>query len=77
MVILFIVVANEVLECIGPIACGGFDPVELVRLWQVGALEVLFEGYLGGRVVKIYNKVRGRGTDVEDRGDIILDELDE
>lgn len=61
MVVLFFVVGSEVLECLGAVVCGSFDPVTLTKLWQAGALELVFEGYIAGKVAKVYHKITPKG----------------
>ncbi len=56
MIILFIVIANEVIRCLGARYCDTFDPVALTRMWELGTIEVMFEG-LG---IKIYRMVKDK-----------------
>ncbi len=54
MIVLFIVIANEVLKCYGVRFCEPVYGVELVRLWEAGFAEVMFEGIIGGAITKVY-----------------------
>lgn len=65
MVVLFIVIANEVLKCyvssiIGVRFCEAGSPVELTRLWEIGLAELAFEGTIGGVLLKIYRKTNDK-----------------
>ena len=68
MIVLFVVVANTVIQCFGMRFCDDFSPVELVRLWQAGFIEIMFENAL----VKVYRRVRDK-LPTEDREDKKLD----
>jgi hypothetical protein len=60
MVTIFIVVANEALMCVGIRWCEPFSAVELTRMWQLGAIEVMGEGLLGGVAVKVWRRVKDK-----------------
>lgn len=60
MITLFIVIGSEVLQCVGVRFCDGFSPVELTRMWELGLVEVMFEGVLGSVAIKIYRRTRDR-----------------
>lgn len=53
MVVLFIVVANMVLRCLGARWCEEFSSVEFLRMWEIGSVEIMFE--LPG-IIKIYRR---------------------
>lgn len=81
MVIFFIVIANEVLKCfissrLGIRYCENGSSTELVRLWQIGIVELAFEGTLGGVLVKIYRRLTDRINVGEDRNDKVFSEKD-
>jgi hypothetical protein len=57
MVVLFIVVANQAFRCLGARWCEEFDPVALVRMWEVGSIELMFE--VPG-VIKIYRRIKDK-----------------
>lgn len=65
MVILFIVIFNEVLKCYGFRYCDSGDSVELIRLWQLGLVEVMFEGTVGGVAVKIWRRLHDKHVDLD------------
>lgn len=76
MIVLFIVIANEVLKCYGFRFCDEGSQVELVRLWQLGLVEVLFEGTVGGVAIKIWRRLTDKHVDqkhirdnLKERGD--------
>lgn len=68
MIVLFIVVANQVLQCFGARFCDYFNSVDFIRMWEIGAVETMFEG-LG---IKIYRRVRDKITKEENYKDIQL-----
>lgn len=72
MIILFIVIANEVLKCYGIRFCEAFNPVELTRMWEVGLVEAMFEGTIGGVTIKIWRRLRDRFSDTRGRQDVIV-----
>lgn len=65
MVILFIVIFNEVLKCYGIRYCDEGSAVELTRLWQLGLVEVMFEGTVGGVAVKIWKRLTDKHVDYD------------
>lgn len=74
MIILFIVIANEVLKCyissvIGIRFCEAGSPVELTRMWEIGLVEVAFEGAIGGVAIKIWRRLKDRFPDTRGRQD--------
>lgn len=72
MTVIFIVIANEVLQCYGARFCDAFSPVELTRLWQLGLVEVMSEGVLGGVAYKIWRRIKDKfpnSHEVEERQD--------
>jgi hypothetical protein len=60
MIVLFIVIANEVLKCYGVRFCEPGSALELTRLWQIGLVEITFEGTVGGVAVKVWRRVRDK-----------------
>jgi hypothetical protein len=64
MVVLFIVVANMALRCLGARWCEEFDSVALVRMWEVGGIELMFE--IPG-VIKIYRRVSDKFPGLKDK----------
>lgn len=73
MVVLFIVIANEALKCYGIRFCEPASSVELVRLWEIGAVEVMFEGVLGNQAIKVYRRIKDKfKLPEEDRTDKIF-----
>ena len=60
MIVLFIVIANEVLKCYGVRFCDEGSAIEITRLWQLGLVEVVFEGTVGGVVVKVWRRLRDK-----------------
>jgi hypothetical protein len=69
MIIMFIVIANEVLKCyvsveVGFRFCESGSAVELTRLWQLGLVEVGFEGVLGGIAMKIWRRISDKSRGV-------------
>jgi hypothetical protein len=67
MTIIFIVVANQVLQCLGARYCDSVDPVLFTRMWEAGVVEVMFE--LPG-VMKVYRRVKDKFAGLrEDRSD--------
>lgn len=75
MIVLFIVIANEVLRCYGIRFCEVGSAVELTRLWQLGAVELTFEGTVGGVAVKVWRRLRDKSIDhdkVKERSDKVI-----
>lgn len=78
MVVLFIVIANEVLKCYGMRFCEPGSATELTRLWQIGLVEVMFEGIVGGTLVKVWRRINDKTASMrEDRSDLIVNTDDE
>lgn len=79
MVVLFIVIGSEVLQCLGARYCDYFSPVELTRMWQLGLVEVMSEGILGGVAYKIWRRVKDRlpQSEIDKRQDVLLDNSNE
>ena len=71
MIVLFIVIANEVLKCYGARYCEPVSGVELIRMWEAGFAEVMFESLVAGIKVKIYRMNRDK-IEREDRKDFEL-----
>ena len=57
MAVLFIVVANMVIKCLGMRFCEEYSSVVFLRLWEVGAVEIMFE--LPG-IVRIYRRLKDK-----------------
>lgn len=57
MVVLFIVVANMVIRCLGMRWCEEFNSVIFLRYWDIGAVEMMFE--IPG-IIKIYRMVKDK-----------------
>lgn len=74
MVVLFIVIANEVLKCYGARFCEPGSAVELTRLWQIGAVEVMFEGVIGGAALKVWRRVKDKFPQDTGREDKIINQ---
>lgn len=72
MVVLFIVIANAVLKCYGARFCEEVAAQELIRLWEIGLVEVMFEGSIGGVVIKVYRKIKDKMIKPRDDMDVIL-----
>lgn len=75
MIVVYIVIANEVLKCYGFRFCEFVPGIEVMRLWQIGLLEVAFEGtLLGGISIKIWRRIHDkiRPDIVNDRADKIV-----
>lgn len=73
MVILFIVIANEVLKCYGMRFCEPGSAIELTRLWEIGLVESMFEGIIGGASIKVWRRTRDKFPDTNsDKLDKIL-----
>ena len=60
MIVTFIVIANEVLKCYGARFCEPMSAVELTRMWQVGLVEVMFEGTIGGIAMKVWRRIKDK-----------------
>lgn len=71
MIVLFIVVANQVLQCLGARYCDVFNSVDFIRLWEIGSVETMFEGVVGGVALKVYRRVSDKITR-QDRDDAKL-----
>lgn len=79
MVIVYIVVANalEVLKCYGFRWCEPVPAQELMRLWQIGMVEIAGEAVLGGVAIKVWRRLRDKvSLPKEDRGDRIFNSRD-
>lgn len=75
MVVLFIVIANEVLKCYGIRFCEPGSAVEITRLWQLGLVEVSFEGVVGGVAVTVWRRLTDKYIDhdkVKERADKVV-----
>lgn len=75
MIVIFIVIANEVLKCYGVRFCEPGSAIELTRLWQLGLVEVTFEGILGNTAIKIWRRIRDKAYDrekAEERADKVI-----
>lgn len=68
MIVLFIVIGNEVLRCYGMRFCESFSAVALTRLWEIGLVEIMFEGTVGGVLLKVFRRVKDK-LPTEDRKD--------
>lgn len=68
MVILFIaiVATNQVVQCFGMRFCELISPVMLVKLWEIGSVELMFE--LAG-TLKIYRRVKDKFPQPQDKID--------
>lgn len=60
MTVIFLVIANEVLKCVGARFCEPFSAVELTRMWQIGLVEVMSEGFLGHVAYKVWRRVKDK-----------------
>jgi hypothetical protein len=69
LVLLYIVVSNLAFVCYGMRFCEPMSGVELVRLWQIGLIEVMFEVPTIG--LKIYRRVKDKFP-TEDRSDKVF-----
>ncbi len=78
MVIIFIVVANEVLKCYGMRYCEPGSAIELMRLWQIGFVEIMAEATLGNVLVRVWRRKSDKIVpDLNnDRGDAIINPRD-
>ena len=74
--LLFIVIANEALKCVGFRYCEPMSSVELVRMWQIGLLELMYEGIVGGTLLRIYRRASDKFPGKEDREDRLIDPKD-
>ena len=62
MLVFFVVIANEVIKCyistqVGIRLCEPIGGVELIRLWELGLVEIAFEGTISGLAVKLWRKI--------------------
>lgn len=75
MIVFFIVIANEVLKCYGIRFCEIGSAIEITRLWQLGLVEISFEGIVGGTAIKIWRRLTDKNIDydkVKERSDKII-----
>jgi hypothetical protein len=73
MIVLFIIVGDLVLKCIGARYCEDFSPVLLTKMWEFGLVELMFEST---GVIRIYRKTKDKITkeELKERMDKRFDE---
>lgn len=56
MIVLFIVIANIVLQCVGARWCEPISPTLFHHMWEAGAVELMFEVPVLGTMLRIYRR---------------------